>query len=342
MVAVKAGDVDNVLRKPDPRTVVFLVYGPDAGLVSERASLLAQRSVADKDDPFQLVRLDGDELAGDPLKLADEANTIGLFGGRRAIWIKPTTRNLVPALTPVLATPPIDAVIVVEAGDLARSSPLRTLCERSGHAAALPCYADDSQHVGRLVETMLREAGLGITRQARETLVSLLGADRIATRNEIAKLALYAHGQTEVTVEDIEETVGDVSALAADGVIDAAFTGDLAGLDLAMARLSAEGLDSGTLVGFALRHALMLAGARAAIDAGKPLPTIVNGLRGLHFKRKTTVERQIRAWTAGMLDRAIRDCGEAVAGTRKQAAIAGPIAQKSLWSIALAARRAAR
>ena len=127
MVAVKAGDVAAALRRRDPQIAVYLVYGPDTGLVAERAKALAERAVDDPADPFQLIRLDGDAVAGDPGRLADEAGTVGLFGGRRAIWIRPTSRNLAPALEGVLAGSLADTTLVLEAGDLAKSSPLRAL-----------------------------------------------------------------------------------------------------------------------------------------------------------------------------------------------------------------------
>ena len=46
----------------------MLVFGPDAGLVSERVDALVRASVDDPDDPFSLVRLDGDALASDPAR----------------------------------------------------------------------------------------------------------------------------------------------------------------------------------------------------------------------------------------------------------------------------------
>lgn len=340
MVAVKAGEVEAVLHRPGALAPVLLVYGPDAGLVGERAKALAERAVDDAGDPFQLVKLDGDDVAADPLKLADEANTIGLFGGKRAIWVKPTAKNLVPALTPVLATPPIDAVIVIEAGDIKKSSPLLTLCQRSPSALALPCYADDAGQVAALVERTLKEAGLAIDREARALLVGLLGADRLATRNELAKLALYAHGSAKVTAEDVEAVVGDVSSLAVDAVIDAAFTGDLDGLDRAFQLLSAEGLDGGVVMGFALRHALTLATARLAVDRGSPVASAAAAMRGLHFKRKTSVEQQLRLWPSPALMKAVRECGETVAAARKHAPLAPATAQRALWSLAIVASRA--
>src|SRR5215203_2478006 len=119
MVAVKAGNVEGALRRADAHTPVILIYGPDTGLVAERARAAAERAVDDPADPFQLVRVDGDALAADPARLIDEAGTIGLFGGKRAIWVRPTSRNLTLALDLMLKADLIrDALVVVEAADL--------------------------------------------------------------------------------------------------------------------------------------------------------------------------------------------------------------------------------
>ena len=85
MVAVKSGNADAFLAKPDRLPGVVLIFGEDSGLVSERVRTLIGASVDDPDDPFSLVRLDGDEITADPARLLDEAQTIPLFGGRRAV-----------------------------------------------------------------------------------------------------------------------------------------------------------------------------------------------------------------------------------------------------------------
>ena len=103
MVALKGADIDKFVARPDPTRPVVLVFGPDAGLVRERAEALVRASVDDPKDPFQLARLDGDELAGEPTRLVEEANTIPLFGGRRAVWVRASGRNFAPAVEALLA-----------------------------------------------------------------------------------------------------------------------------------------------------------------------------------------------------------------------------------------------
>jgi len=339
MVAVKAGDVEGALRRPDPRIGVYLFYGPDVGLINERAKAVAERSVDDPSDPFQLIRIDGDDIASDPARLADEAGTVGLFGGRRAIWIKATSRNIAPAVDVVLKGDLQDTVIVIEGGDLAKSAPLRTLCERSQRALALPCYADTGKDLGAIVDETLKSGGFSIGREARTALLASLGGDRLATRGELAKLMLYAHGQREITLADVDAIMSDVSSLAMDAVVDAAFAGEGSGLETGSRRLAAEGVHASVLLGAALRHALMLLPARLSVEEGRPVNGVVEGMRNLHFRRKPLVERHLQRWTSEALKQAIAQIQASLLETRRLADLGDTIAAKTLLDLARTARR---
>ncbi len=94
MVALKSGEIDAFVSRPDPRRPIVLVFGPDAGLVRERVDALVRAAVDDPRDPFALARLDGDALADEPGRLVEEVQTIPLFGGRRAVWVKAGGRKL--------------------------------------------------------------------------------------------------------------------------------------------------------------------------------------------------------------------------------------------------------
>src|SRR5690242_21716524 len=142
MVAIKNKDADSFVARPSASQPIVLLYGPDAGLVRERAEKIIGSSVDDVNDPFALVRLEGDALASEPSRLAEEAHTVPLFGGKRAVWVRAGSRNFASAVEAVLTTPPADCRIVIEAGDLRRTAPVRTLCDKSKFAAVIGCYVD--------------------------------------------------------------------------------------------------------------------------------------------------------------------------------------------------------
>ena len=99
-----------------------------------------------------------------------------------------------------------DVMATILAYDDARGAPLRTLCERAKSVAVLPCYADSERDLARLIDEEMRAAGLTIAPDARAALVSLIGGDRQASRSEAQKLALYAHGQSRIEIDDITRT----------------------------------------------------------------------------------------------------------------------------------------
>lgn len=340
MTAVRPGDIEDLIRRgPDPRIPVILVYGPDTGLVTERAKALAEGFVPDTGDPFALVRIDGDVVASDPGRLCDEAGTVGLFGGKRAIWVRPGSRNVAPAVEAVLGIPVTDTRIVVEAGDLTKGNPLRALCEKSQRALAIPCYPDDERALADLIDRTLRSHDLRIDRDAREVLVRSLGGDRRASLMEIEKLALYAAGKGTIALDDVEAVVSDVAASVLNTLIDAAFDGRVEVVERDSRRFRQEGLDPGQVIGSALRHATALLALR--LDNPDKTPTAMAAAwRGLHFKRKASIERQLSIWGPGRLRQAIDILQQAVLGCRRaEQALAEALASAVLLRIAEAGRR---
>jgi DNA polymerase III subunit delta len=341
MVALKGAAIERFLDRPDAGKPVILVFGPDAGLVHERAGALIRAAVKDLHDPFALARIDGDTLAEEPERLVEEAHTVPLFGGRRAVWVRAGSRPFVPAVERVLASPlGADCRIVIEAGDLRRGAPLRSLCESALNAAALPCYADSSRDLERLIDTEMRGAGLAITADARATLISLIGGDRAASRSEVRKLALYAHGKTTVERDDVIAVVADATTPALDDVVDAAFAGRTDALEVEFAKARSSGVAASTMVGALIRQAATLHRLRITVESGTSIGGAVEGLGpALHFSRKEAMQAALKAWTAARLERLLAQLGSTSLDARKYARLTYPIVQRALVSIAVAAKR---
>jgi DNA polymerase III subunit delta len=338
MVALKGSDIDKFLARP--QRPIVLIFGPDAGLVRERAEALVRMSVDDPKDPFQLARLEGDDLASEPSRLVEEANTIPLFGGRRAVWVKAGARNFASAVEALIAAPVPECRVVIEAGDLKRNAPLRAICERARNAVALPCYADSERDLVRLIDDEMRDAGLAVSPQARAALVPLLGGDRLASRHEVRKLALFARGKARVELEDVMAVVADASTLALDGLIDAAFAGRTSELEVQFGKARTAGTAPGTIVSAALRQVAQLHKARLSVEEGVSIGDAVQGIQPfVHFSRKAAIEAALKTWTSARLERAMAELAEAALEARRQSAMAELIAQRALLALAVKARR---
>jgi len=338
VTAYKTSDVDRFIARPNPSEPVVLVYGPDAGLVRERVDALVKASVDDPNDPFALARIEAEDLSANPSRLVEEAHTIPLFGGKRAVLVRAGSRNIAGAVEPVIASPSPDCRIIIEAGDLKKSSPLRALIEKAKVAAALPCYADNEAALGRLIDDELRAENLTIAPDARAFLLSLLGGDRLASRNEVRKLALYARGQGKIEHADVVAVVADASSVALDGVLDAAFAGKTGLTDTEFGKARADGSSAHAIIGAALRHVANLHKMRVAADAGDSVDFLMKR-SGIHFSREKTVAEVLRLWSAQKLARAMQQLADAALEARRNAKLADAIAERALLSIAMGARR---
>ena len=339
MTAIQPRSVEAFLRKPDPHYAIFLLYGPDTGLVNERAKALVSAAVDDVNDPFQMVKLDGDEVAADSARLADEAYTIPLFGGRRAIWIRAGGKSLMTALQPLLDEPPRDCRVVIEGSDWRKSHPLVAAVEKSRIGALIACHGDESATIGQIIADEIGQAGLTITPEAREALASMLGGDRLASRSEVRKLCLYALGVGRIELADVEAVVGDATALVTDAIVDAAFSGRLAVLDELVTKAWGEGVNASVMAGTSLRHALTLHRLRGDVEKGRSATSVVEGAGGLvHFKRKADVSAQLATFSQARLDAIVSDLQTTVLEARRNSGLAEALVSRALIRIALSAQ----
>lgn len=340
MVALKGRDIDAFLARPDAGRPIILLYGPDAGLVRERADALAASAVDDPHDPFSLVRMDGDDLAAEPARLVEEAMTIPLFGGRRAIRVRAGSKSFAAGVETLAGEAIKDCRVIIEAGELRPEAPLRKTCEKAKTAVAIPCYPDTERDLAKLIDDELRAAKLRIAADARASLMALLGGDRQASRNEVRKLALYAHGADEITVDDVIAVVADASDLKIDPIVDAAFSGQPAVVETEFTKAMKAGTYPGLIVMQAQRHAASLHKASLLTGEGmSPSQAAESGFQRLHFSRKNAVETALRQFSSARLAVVIEQLANAARDSRKQTLLAEDIAQRALLAIAVNARR---
>jgi DNA polymerase III subunit delta len=339
MVAVKAHQAEAFLKAPGPSVPAVLFYGTDAGLVSERAAKLAAIVAARDNPPGEIIRMEDADLDSDPDRLAVELQTIPMFGGSKVVRATAGRRITAAALEPFIAGDRLAATLIVEGGNLRPTDTLRTLFERAPKAAAVACYPDEAHDLETLVRDTLKGHGLAISPEARDLLLTRVGADRALSRGEIDKLALYAAGKSEIDVSDVEAIVGDASQLAIDRVLDSAAGGDAKRAVAEYARALAAGESAQTIILATQRHIEKLHKIRSDIDQGRSFEDAARQLRPpIHFKQKDAIGLQCRLWTTARLSEALARASAAAKAARLSAPLEEAIAEELLIGLAAAAR----
>ncbi len=135
-VKLQGKAIDGFLARPDPRVRAVLVYGPDQGLVRERADRLGRTVIEDLADPFRVTELPARVAATDLARLVDEVAARSMTGGRRLVRLPEADDSHAPAFAHLFDTlPPGDTLVVAEAGELGPRSRLRQLFEGAAFGA---------------------------------------------------------------------------------------------------------------------------------------------------------------------------------------------------------------
>ena len=303
---LKGAEIARYLARPDPSRPGLLIHGQDPMRVAlKRAeavrALLGERA----DEEMRLTRMPGGGLKRDPAQLVDAVREVGFFPGPRAVVVEEATDQAADAVRAALeGWRQGDAVIVVTAGVLTKSSALRKLFETHGQAVCAPVYDDPpgEEEVARwLTEAGLRE----VPRDAlREMMLLARALDPGDLRQTIEKIGLYKHGDpAPLTVEEI--------ALLAPATIEADLDelihctaerreGDFGPL---MRRIAQQGIAPVTLCIAALRHfrALHL----AAADPAGPAVALARARPPVFGPRRDRMARQAQSWGMGPLEEAV-------------------------------------
>ena len=327
------------LKSPGRDIRAALFYGPDAGLVRERAESVARAICPDLADPFRVAELTGASLGGDPARLADELAAQSLMGGRRVVRVREAGDASAPLVADALATARGDTLLVIEAGELATRSALRKLFEAGADLAAVACYADSAKDLEGVIRAAFAERRIEATREAIAYLVDNLGSDRMVTRSELEKLMLYAGDGGRVGLEDAAVCVGDSALLSLDDAVMTAADGDPAALERALFRCLSEGESPVTILRAAQRHFQRLHLAAGRIATGASAESAMASLRPpVFFMHQRRFAEQLRRWPLPRAARALELLTDAELDAKRTLLPPDTICRQALLDLARAAR----
>ena len=332
MVAYKTGSFQRILKSLEPECRTALVYGPDAGLVAERAAALADAFAGKRKEATEIVRLDEKDLAEDAARLEVELRTIPMFAERKVVRVAAGARLDVPMLKALLEAP-LAGALVIEAGALRPDSALRKLFESHKTAAALPSYSDE-RSASELIDEELDKAGLKIDSDTRSYLMTRLGADQALSRAEVAKLALFASGQGRIAPEDIDAIVGDSAEIAVETFVYEVSGGETKEALRQLARLAAAGTEPSVALSALGRHFTQLHRIASAQAAGVAIEQALRSLRPRpHFKREKSFVADSRRLGAQRLLEALPLIQDAVKRARLNPDLERAVAERLVLAL---------
>ncbi len=292
-------DIEPFIKNPNPAARVILVYGPDNGLMKERAKTMGASVVQDLNDPFNVVTLSTDILNEDPARLSDEAGAISMMGGDRLIRIEDAGDKITQLIKNYLETPSESALIILEAGELSPRSSLRKLCESAKNAAAVPCYVEDERDLSRLIRETLQNENIGADQDAVSWLAANISGDRQKARNELEKLITYkGQDKTPVTIDDVRACCGEAGALALDDLVYATAGHNTPAALKTFNKLMEEGVSFVVILRSLQTHFRKLHLTKVKIENGASAESAMKSLSPpIFFKQQNAFKTQTQRWS---------------------------------------------
>ncbi len=332
--------IEPFVKSPDPKARVVLVYGPDNGLMRERAKTIGLSVVEDYTDPFNVAALSAEQLGDDPARLSDEAHAISMMGGGRLIRIENAGDKLTTLIKDYLESPSEQNLVILEAGELGPRSSLRKACESAKNAAALPCYVEDERDLSRLIREMLQDAHLQAEPDAVSWLAANLAGNRARARNELLKLITYKGEEAgAITLDDARAACGEAGADSLDTLIYSAGGGNSKAALQAYDRLLAEGVPFMAILRSLQNHFRRLHVTKTRMQSGDSVESAMKKLAPpIFFKQEQVFRAQLQRWSLPVLEQIAAKLMALEAQCKKTGAMPETLCSQALLSISKAAR----
>lgn len=290
---------------------VFYFCGPDEAGAADAAARLSGH-IAAQQGQFERVELAGADLRRDPVRLADEARSVSLFGDKRQIHVRCSGDEVYDAVETLLASPVRGWPVFIIASSATDKSRTAKLLSDRRDALVTMFHQPDIRSVTLAVREMADPVGLILTDELAERIARGAALDTRMARSEIEKLVLYLDAGPESPRRADAAALDAIAAVSEDDsfmpLVNTVLAGDTARLSSELVRFHELELNAvGLLLAFERRAAQLaqLAGRmRGRSDINAFLEQEM-AARRVFFRDKSDLVQQLRRWRGRKLGRLV-------------------------------------
>jgi DNA polymerase III subunit delta len=333
MPALREDQFAAFLSRQMTLAVGLLIYGDDSAAAEDLGRQAATKATGG--DVQAIMRLEASLLSSDPSRISDEVMALSLLGGRSAILVSGCDDNTLKYTGSIISSPSPANFLVLVAGSLTKSSKLRAACEQAERFYCLPLYEAKADTILASISKILEQQGLKLDADAARHFVDIVGTDRMTAQREAEKLGTYAHGQSTISVADIDAVCGDTASFDADALVDAVFGGDLEATERISLAMEGEGSSARPVLPLLMSHVSRLQSLHLEMAKGMTADSAIAAAKPIvFFNRRRAMADHLRKLDLAKLDHVQSQLASAIIASRKTAALAQAITNRCLLSVA--------
>lgn len=301
-------DISSFLKSPAQGSKAILLYGPDLGLIRERAQDIIKQQLGSPHDPMNLIELMEEQIKTDPARLHDEMSAFSLLGGggNRVVYVRDAGDKIAETVATLFDELKPTAYLILASDDLGTTSSLRKACEASRDIAAVACYRDEGRSLDLVIKEYLDKAGIRASRDVLQFLASHSGSDRQVTMRELEKIVLFQGTDSYLTLENVVQLVGQNDFFTLDDLAGAVAMGQMSSIESFLKRMLLENVQPIAIVRGVQRHFQRLYQVKTAAAEGGSVEHAMSALRPpVYFKFAPLFRQHLGRWSAPNLARAL-------------------------------------
>ena len=313
----KIYQLQSLFSKINNPYVCFLFFGTDDGEINKGFQQL-KVFLGCKSDDLNTIHLSADQIKKNPFIVTDEANTISLMGGRRILLIEEETNFSDAALSHFLDNRKTDALLLIKAGNLSKTSSLRQEAENNPFVLSFACYPPSEAEIKMSIQTQLAQFNKIISPALLDALTQKLASHAGIIQQEINKLLIYLGDKKNITQQDINAIITDSKETSFDDFCIILANGQTEKVHMALQTFIHENIQLSTLLWAVTNYFSILAKLvenKRFSDSQEKILT--KNLKPNQFKLKTPLLSQAQKWTTPQILNVLKKLQELEQNTRK-------------------------
>ena len=285
---------------------LILFYGPNFGLVEMLFNNVIKALSINKEDPFTVSKIDGNDLKEGPSLLYDNISTFGMMSDKRTVLL-----NLVPVtINKTIENIIIDAhketynfEIIIKANNLGSQNSLVKYIENLKNGLLIPCYEENINNNKVEISKLLNKYDLVFSDDFISGLNSKFSNDSLTNKMELEKLENFLINNNDVTESMLYSLITDNVDVNINKIINFCVSGNPHQALLYLDKIYDKSNTSIILTKSFIKHFKLMEKILLYIENGMNLTDAVNNIKPpIFFKDKPLIIFQCKLWSLGKIN----------------------------------------
>ncbi|MDC1356249.1 DNA polymerase III subunit delta [Pseudomonadota bacterium] len=299
---VKSENIITLLENNKFLRNVFLLYGPNYGLVDLLYKKIINILSINLKDPFNVSKIDGNAFKDNPSTLSDNISTFGMSKDKRTVLLDLThiTLNKIieDTILKTLKEKNDDYLLLIKASNLGSKNELVRFIEKLDNGVLIPCYEENTNEVKIQITKLFNQYKFKCHPDFVSTLSSKFNSDSSVNLMEIKKLEIFLIDNENITEEMIISLITDNKNINLNKIIQLCSSGKISEALFSYDKIYENSSTDINITRLFIKYFKVIEKILLAFENGYNISETINNMKPpIFFKDRPLLTFQCQLWS---------------------------------------------